>query len=283
MGFVDGHNSYRTYLQIRDVDPEGLDVIVGPQVAPSYFEPGGSDPLNQVPKGDYDASIIEQRCLKVCQREKFFFQISSPWHKWCREMCINGVTDNPINQSRNNEYESPCKLQVCCRPVGFNSRAHCVIRFVGNGNFWSEGCRGGPTGEGNQDFSKNRQSSHCSGCCGQWGNIVTACGQGDSASADPAETGLAKDLKDANDNPDHCRTLSVSFSRCHAIRKCVHSQMAAIEQACYRYGPAGNNSNSTWRSALSHCLQGGEQLLDPPGFQPGNQILKDNDGMAKCK
>ncbi|MBL4884932.1 MAG: RHS repeat-associated core domain-containing protein [Planctomycetaceae bacterium] len=173
-----------------------------------------------------------------------------------------------------------CVLQVCCKPVAVLSRGHCVVRFIDDGII--EGCRGGPSAASPPAEEKNNgKPNHCKGCCGKWGTIVTACGKGDGSSDDPADKGLADDLDQADKFSKTCTTIKVSSARCRSIKKCVYNEMKRIEGECYRYGPAGSNSNSTWRTALANCL-GATPLPNPPGLQPGAGTLSDND-ITKCK
>ena len=241
-----------------------LEYVDGASMYRGYFVPGGTDPLGLAAKD-------EAACIENCKKRHCFFGFcgfssNTPYTR-CYKRC------------RNSDFNLGCLLQVCCRWVGANSRAHCVIRFVSNGGL-QEGCRGGPTRKSSTD---NGQSSKCSKCCGPWGNVTTACGQGTLGSDNPAEDGLAKDLEDAFERPSRCTTVQVSGARCAAIKTCVYGEMAKIENACYRYAPLANNSNSTWRTALGNCLAGGESLPDPGGFQPGNQVLDSKEGHALCK
>ena len=242
----------------------------------AYFVPGTVDPSGRNTSDRiYDNS--HSNCHKLCDRwaeikmkGRFNGADRMRYYKECTRSCgsFNGLEKSPV-----------CVLQVCCKPVGLIfRRAHCVVRFVHPHK--TEGCRGGPTGTGSE--GDNRQPSFCKGCCGIWGSVTTACGKGNASSDNPAESGLASDLDYAKGDFG-CSYIEVSGKRCSSIQKCVAKQMKFINSKCYRYAPGANNSNATWRTALSNCLQGNEKLPDPRGFQPGNQFLEDKLGLANCK
>lgn len=164
-----------------------------------------------------------------------------------------------------------CKIEVCCRSVATLRSAHCVIRFTHpDGSI--TGCRGGPTGTGSGSSSSgsssgggNRQSSHCKGCCGSWGNIVAGCGTGAQNSPDPLQRGLWEDLAAASANPSSCHVIAEGPDAC-SVESCIASQMKQITDQCYIYQVFGPNSNTTWYQSLKACTG---YSYDPPGLQPG--------------
>ena len=181
-----------------------------------------------------------------------------------------------------------CVIQVCCKPVATFTRAHCVIRFLFSGGTIG-GCRGGPTGVGNSSGAGgssgssgsgkgNGQSSHCKGCCGEWGNVVAGCGFKSSA-GDALSSGISTDLEDAEKNPSRCETVAIVSNRMGEIMySCIQSEMSRITNKCYIYEPLSNNSNTTWKSAFSKCLGGN---YDPSRFQPGNESFDESKTCVK--
>ena len=180
-----------------------------------------------------------------------------------------------------------CSIEVCCGPATFMfPRGHCVIRFKNSGGI--TGCRGGPSGNGHPSGAGgssgssgsgkgNRQSGHCSGCCGSFGNIVAGC----SGTKDPHPAlteGLKNDLEDAENNPSNCKRIGIATKgACTAIEDCIRKKMEEITNKCYVYGPLGPNSNTTWYEALKACTT---VDYNPPGAQPG--ISEDFLNSTRC-
>ena len=196
----------------------------------------------------------------------------------------SGIVEVPIFPPTPTPPQEGCSIQICCRPVAVFSRAHCVIRFVSSSGP-SRGCRGGPTGRGKSSGAGgssgsgngNRQSSHCKGCCGSWGNVIGGCGS-ISNGTDPLSVGITEDLNDAESNPDRCETVAIVSERmCSIAYSCIQKEMEKINQECYIYKPLDNNSNTTWKTAYRNCIVGD---YDPPESQPGNEEFDENE---KCK
>jgi hypothetical protein len=90
------------------------------------------------------------------------------------------------------------------------------------------------------------------------------------------QRGINDDLEKAKD-PDTCIFVK-KIKNCEEVIRKMNKEMDRITQSCYKYAPLGNNSNTAWKTAFRNTFE--DSVVDPPGWQPGNDSFDDTES---CK